>query len=180
MRILPYNLLPDESRRAFQKEYRGRLAYLLCLIGIAFFVGSAFLLAPTIYMAYESEAALVREVSSNEQEAARISANQLTVEVKRTNEMLKLLATTHGYPSSELLREIAERRTAGILISSIKIGSVSTGEISVSGLAATREELLAFRRSFERSVPFSAAEIPVNAFARSRHLPFIMRIQVAT
>ncbi len=176
-----YTLLPTEERRALRREYRLRISItLLLFLSCGVVLGIAALL-PSYLHTYGTE----REALQRQQELLRSrresGADQIEKAVVQSQALAeKLLSDADKAIYSDILQKIISRRAKDILLGSFAVTSLgtTTSEIVLQGTAATRESLLAFKKSLESESIFSSIELPLSDLAKSRNIAFSMKVTV--
>ena len=78
---------------------------------------------------------------------------------------------------SALLRDLAARTPSGVAVTSLRF-EVTTGKMNVNGIAATRENLLAYEAALKGSPFVKQLESPISNLFRRTDAPFQFEIQL--
>jgi len=174
------NLLPPTAKRKYVIEYYMRaLTVLLFLLTAAMLVLGALMLPLWVSVEIQNKAlsapyaqAVADTASYVELEDKITSANLLVNEldrVRRYEPLLPRILLIHSLAGSEVvINSVAEQRT--------KEGVVA--EVSVTGVAATRAALAAFRDRLEADKQFTSVALPISNLAKDLEVPFSVTITV--
>ncbi len=175
-----YNLLPEAGQKTLALEYKKRVFAIFALAVSFLMFMMSILLLPTLYIVREKHNLLETELETARRGALG-SGKEIVTKTEIANEAARALAPGNTENPSELMKLVAGKRPSGISITSITV-TLREGvqSVSVVGIATDRETLLSFRREFDRTPPFSGAEIPVGSFTKAKNLPFSMDIKVAS
>lgn len=174
------NLLPNESRRAFKREYFLRLLTVsLLMLATATAMGAAMLLP-----AYLS---LMQERAVKEADLARLSALLGNTQEKEVGERLSALARDAEHLSrladrpstSGAVRMILGVPKEGIEIRHIAFRSASGGShtVAVSGTAATRAALQHYDQALAALPSVESTDLPIGTYAKETDLEFIITLK---
>lgn len=164
------NILPEHGRTRLKVAYRLRLAALsLCAAAAACVVAAAlmtpaFLDAAVRERAARQEASVVDRLNSESSEAeAPLTA--------ATGYLESYAPILRGAAATERIAAVLSARPSGVRFSTISY--TRTGEqVKVSGVAETRERLLAFERALKEDGSIASVDLPVSSLARAVNAPF--------
>jgi len=173
------NLLPDDTRRAFMREYFFRLATLTLFLFALVVTLGAVMLAPS-YLAFS------QELHATEQELARVTAQLENAQDKEVGSRLMRLQddATHlsrlvDAPSAaDAIRAVLQAPHEGIKIAHIAftVGTDGKHVMSLSGSALTRSALQRYEQAL-RALPFIASlDLPISTYAKEVDLEFIITL----
>jgi hypothetical protein len=173
-----HTLVPQYERMALRREYRLRSFVVLCFaLSIAGIVGivtlfPAFLLTSVEEKSAESDLLLIKKAK----DVSGLTAIQQ--KVASSQSLLSVLSTgIDQYRLSVLIEEIvAEKRTVKINSLALSLVSTSTVNISIEGIAPTRDTLLAFKSRLLSIRPQSKVDLPVSGLAKSTNIPFSIQM----
>lgn len=177
------NLLPAENKIEIKKEYLIRvfitsgvsLLGLILIIGAVLFLlfyltagqktGSeeAFLLSQQKFASL-NEAEISILLSGINSRTAELSGNQ-----KRINEI------------SGIIKKLIAIKTEKITIKAFSFGAASGGpggEIRVSGVSATRTELINFLEKIKKDAMFAKADSPISNFLKEENIDFNIVVEL--
>jgi Tfp pilus assembly protein PilN len=117
--------------------------------------------------------------------------NQILAEAQDANTVIHATASTQdSLFFSSLIEDIDARRVPGMILTSFSLShahggagsnSVNTAVngsiISISGMAATRDILVAFEQNLENDPRLTAVELPVSALAENTNINFTISMQ---
>jgi len=173
------NLLPNDKRRAFKREYFVRLGVVaLSLFTIVVLLGIAMLI-PSYYTFTE-------ELRLKEAELARINAALESAQEKAVGDRLTMLSADAKHltrlsalPSaSGAVRAVLDVPRPGISITHIAFTPKQGGghTMSLSGTAATRGALQNYDRALA-ALPFvSSRDLPIGTYAKEVDLEFMITL----
>jgi len=177
-----HNLLSAESKKEVRKEYLWRLFVvalsLLVLLGIILLLS---LLPSSILSRSKEKEALGKKETLNESIFALESQN-LTSLLQDTKEKLESLKTKgNSLPLHIIIRKVLEHKNQGIEIVGFTASpeKEKVRELSLAGIADSRENLVEFKKSLEQEKTFIVS-LPVSNFAKQTDIDFIatLRIQI--
>jgi type II secretory pathway component PulM len=173
-----FNVLTDTLKKDIIAEYHKRrlIVWLgaVCLLQISFLI---FLAPSFVYLMFKERALQVQDVQNKAQDALQNKANSVdgVALVQSTQAVLSLLSAhlPQGSVNATLARLISLK---GPSISLQEISTMnqtaSTSQVTVHGIALTREALLAFSQRLEADQVFSNIALPVSAFAKDSNISF--------
>ena len=117
--------------------------------------------------------------------------NKILAEARDANNVIHAVADTQdSLFFSSLIEDISVRRVPGMILTNFDLshadggaGSdsahamVNASTISISGMAATRDILVAFEQNLENDPRLTKVELPVSALAENTNINFTMNIQ---
>lgn len=170
------NLLPLQNLRRARREYYMRL---MALSGVALAMvllsSAAFLIPSYLFARIERDAALAtfERLKSALDEGAANDSRALS----RTAELLEV-ANKDAARAVPQLREILRAQPGGVALSRVAFEVREQPQFSVSGVAQTREVLLAFRDTLRESETFENVELPIGSLAKAVDIEFSLTIVV--
>lgn len=175
------NLVPPPGLAAVKKEYWLRVASVwLFLFGTVCLIGATFLLPSYIQLTAQINDAKSTMVSLNDTATSfDISAAQLIT----ANQQAALLV--HNADNTALTDYIARAESLvqpGITLTSfvLQVRPETNPTFTVSGQAATRQTLVAFRDALEATTEFVEVSLPISNLITNQDIPFAMDITIAT
>ncbi len=153
------NLLPRAEKKKLMKEFRLRYAALVLGAIFALQVLTFALFVPSYYAITNTTKSLAVDLANKKTLAspggdeAQKGLNILKSEIA----LLKPDATNVGLPPSQLMTELLSQKPSGISISAFAYGRPSPTSVALqlSGMAATREDLLLFQKLLKDNPHFS-------------------------
>lgn len=165
------NLLPQEEKNVLEREYKLKLAitantlFLIIMVVVLVFIGVfIFLLKSEVRNLEEN----IELVSLNEEERA----NKQIVEV--VNERLRIVnLDTHFLTPTDVIDLVLRNKNLGITITSFDFqSSLNSGSLQISGIAATREDLIAFFENLENENIVQTVDSPISNLSKSNNISF--------
>lgn len=172
------NLLPKDALARARREYYARLIALsLFSLAAVFLSSAAFLIPSYLFARIERDAVLTRvgflsTAASGEKNSAQ------SAELARTGEFLAATQVP-GATVAGLLGELLAARPAEVTLSHISFEAGDPSRFSISGVARSREPLLAFRNKLEEAAAFESVELPVSNLAKAADISFSMTVRIA-
>ncbi len=174
------NLIPPQGHSALRHEYMLRIASMYCFILGGVLVASAALMIPT-YVLTSSQLEAVRSDNSENHETTQ-AFSRASEEIKTATAMMSQLRVTESaIVYSTIIEEIVRSAPNGIAFTTFQ-GRPEEDEltqITIQGLASTRNALASFKNALESSVMFEKADIPISDLARDTNLPFVVTVTLS-
>jgi len=170
-----FTFLPDEYKKIALKEYRFRLfSVWLGLVLVVCTLG-AVVSIPSYSISH------ARTKNANTEHNALTHAlkkNPITIEKEVTlvHEKLNLITTmADKHTLMSILERILSEKGNGTTITSLNIKRKEAGTvISISGIAESRDLLVAFSKRLQEEPSFLNVQLPVASLAKSKNVPFNM------
>lgn len=162
------NLLPPEKKRALHAAFAlvsaSRMLSMLCLVVIF----CAATLAGVRMMLAQTRAATVTSAAATESK----ETTEFAQRTKTINSYLKRIdgVLTKGVSWSAMLRTLAEAAPAGVQYTNIRLDQPDL--VHISGVAATRADVLQLKAALEASPSFSAIKAPLSNILTQRNVVF--------
>lgn len=174
------NLIPLASKKEVRMEYRVRLASvaMLVLAGVFLVVGA--LLIPTYQLLALQNEALRIEEQKQPQKGAVYDAHVESI-TRANTYITQLMNEPAQYHPSDIADRIIAADTDAIALHTIRYTDTSDGgDVSITGDADTRSDLVAFVESLKAEDMFRSATVPIADLAPERNLPFRLEIEIAS
>ncbi len=173
-----HSFLPIQEQEKQKRAYRIHVTVVaLFLISVAGLIGLSSLF-PSFIAAYSEEHIQLSTVASLKENKDTSESTRIQKELQADSAKITALAqvATVVRPSAVIGRMIEVR--GPVRISSIAISDISTSTavLVIQGIAPTREALVAFKTRLEGLSPGNKVELPIAGFAKSRDLPFSIRV----
>jgi Tfp pilus assembly protein PilN len=172
------NLLSPEYRQMLVYEYVTRIVIVFLFIGFGIGVINILLLGPAFWVMRVENSALSESIVSAEG-TSDISLKQtkkdietLSAEVIRIGEYSAQTGPSSYVVLSSLLSMIPE----GVSLHAISLKGTKRADITVRGVAQTREALVAFVDALERSQNFEDTTLPLPKFAQREGIDFSLSL----
>lgn len=172
-----FKLLPEQTKKKIEKEYRLRrtvvLAFTLSLVLVIFAVG-----AFPSYLISHSRVEEARAKASASIESATSKDNEvLGMLAEEVRTKISLLSSTNTGKPYESFREAAILAPEGIKIRSFRLEYVErNGTLVLDGIAANRKALLDYQKILQSSGTFTGADLPVSQFAKDKDIEFTLTL----
>lgn len=182
--MIHYILLPAEERHRLRREYRMRLAIVVFLfvsfilaLGIASLFPSFFYSVNLEKDALAHKQALItsRKQSGAEKVESDLVLNQVTAQ--------KISAEQNQVPFIDVIQRVLSHRKPDITIFSFAFdrnttSTTTVGKLILTGKAATREGLLAFKKVIAEDKMFTDLALPLSDLQKSRNLDYTLTFTV--
>lgn len=169
-----FNLLPQEHQRDIRKEYIHRRRTLFFFILCFVFVSGFITLLPSYVLSVqkENEVLTLEAKDDNVQTADILKLNKSVTELKANASLV--ITDTPKKLVHEIFAEILGKASSNISIKSLLYRKQGADplEVSVVGVAKTREGLLSFAKALESIPSFSHVDVPVSNFAKDKNIEF--------
>lgn len=176
-----YTLLPEKYVAKLKREYRVRFATMFFFfITIALAIGAVSLF-PSYILSRGQERQATQDLSSLKKIAATSGADQVEKDALNTKTLVRAIT---GHQDAVLLSDIVEsivaHRKSSVTISSLEVGRPSPTAVTarISGVALTRDALVAFKKELEGDARFIKVELPVSDLAKSKNIRFSMNLSI--
>jgi Tfp pilus assembly protein PilN len=167
------NLLPEPVVKKYERK-RFNLQLWGLLMIVTFMVVISFVASLGTYMFF------IQQISSKKSQVSVVtntySKNKdATVKIKSINDasnsVLAVLATTQQ--PAEIFNIIYKSKPEGVKITSYRI-DYEKGGVTLSGVSATRDDLISFKQSLEKTGLFGQILLPLSAFEIENDLEFAL------
>lgn len=176
------NLIPPEAKKHVRNEYWVRVisVWLMLLGAGALMVGVLYV---PVYVLIQSQL----ESYSSKYEVASSENSEFVAaekEVQRANTVALLLSSKkESVKFSDLLETLESLSGPAVAINDFSFSRTETEKVSnitIIGIAQSRQALVAFSQAIENDELFESAEIPISNLAKDSDIPFSIRIVLAT
>lgn len=173
------NLLPEERIRSLRRIYFFRLGVVavLLLSGVTL-VHGVLLLPSYMYLRNQVEERTA-SLTSLTATLAGSEEKEISVRVAALAEDSAYLARLSSVPkASAAIREIAALPRSGIRLTGFSFAPKegAESEMSVTGVATTREALRTFEQSLADQPFITSADLPISAYAKERDISFTISL----
>lgn len=173
-----HSFLPISEQNTLKRVYRIHVTivalFLLSVVGLIGLVS----MFPSFISAYTEEHLQLDTVASLKESKDTSESTRIQKELQADSAKITVLSQVAGTvrPSSIISRVVEVRGT--VRISSIVLTEVSTttAVIVMQGVAPTREALVSFKTRLEALSPGNKVDLPISGFARSKDLPFSLKV----
>jgi len=175
------NLIPIEEKKEIRNDFLGRLVTVFfTMLGIVLLIATVATL-PAFVFSYSKKSSIDNKMELQKNEIMPAVDKEAQTAIKDLNNRLGSIEKTMNDKyvfSQNIITEIVSRKTSGIKINRIFYeNDKSRGRIvEINGIAASREQLLLFRRSFEDSGVFKSVDLPISNFIKGYNIEFSLNL----
>ncbi|MDE2213160.1 MAG: hypothetical protein KGJ34_01335 [Patescibacteria group bacterium] len=177
------NLLPSGAREHITLEYRLRLTSVaLFTLAFALIVGAALLL-PSYFLAWVTRTSLDDQSAITQETLSQPTLAKASQDEKATASIFSSVRQQLDYPEpTVILSDLFSNTSRGISVRYLNYGPVAlTGStamltINISGVADTRDDLLAFKDELTNAPGVSAVNLPIDSLAASQNIDFALTV----
>ena len=169
------NLLPDPAKHSLRMAYYERLAIVFCILAACAVFAGAALLAPSYFLARADANAAQNYLVASSQALTGGGTAGATQTLAQLSEQISLMKSYPRAPHvAEILSQVTNHLPVGVFLTRISVtpGSSGPDTISVSGVAQTRDELLAFADALKSLPAFSGVSVPLSQLAGETNVTF--------
>jgi hypothetical protein len=175
------NLLPEQTTRAFRRMYFIRLL----VVGVSVFLCALLiqylLLLPSYIYTLKNVQQKTISMESINKNSITSGEKELQNKKRTITETTQYLLRLQKVPSAtEALRTVLTVPRTGISLSGFTFakdtGTTTKAQMSVSGIALTRDTLRQYVSSLENIPSIEAVDLPISAYAKDSEIPFTITI----
>jgi len=174
-----FNVLPAETKKSLKNEYHLRLATVsLFAVAVVFGITAISLVPSLILVSTKEQHEIVRYEILQKLKAENSSVAAI-LEINSTQTKLVAIEQADApYLPSDLIEKVYAVRPSNVDITSVSLSSAPLGKsiISISGVAATRGDLVNFESSLGKTEPFTKVDLPISTLAKSSALTFTISV----
>ena len=177
-----FNLLPEIIKKEIKIDYRIRWLFVILLAVLFLQISFLIFLSPSWVNSFFREKELVSQLNEINKSSSYQDANTTSSIIESTNVKLKIINTDMEYPKVvPLIGSILSNKIPGISINelSYKFSKATVATITVSGVSKSRELLIAYVNSLEKSGVFSVVDLPISNLAKDMDIDFSMNLTVS-
>lgn len=171
-----FTFLPPGYRQGVAREYRARLARISLGLGLIAVLIGAILAIPSYAILGSQKDALALEKS-----ALRASTEEdkaFAAETAALKEKIRAIDSAGDQTRiTTVLDRVLSRRSYGVALNSIVLARDSDRSIVLSGVALTRDNLVAFSKSLSGEPSFLKVDLPIGSLAKNKDVPFTIVIE---
>ncbi len=172
--MLTINLLPPEEKSHVRLDMIRRIIVFFGVLASAVFFAGTALLIPSYLFSHVRARALAYDLNVEEEAADRRRLSGTASALRKSAVQAALVrefAAAEGKSGDTL--EIFLRRVPGVNIDALTI--TKTGAVAMSGIAATRADLLLFESAVRNSNALENMSIPLSSIIRESNIRFSVR-----
>lgn len=173
------NLLPSDEKIALRRLYRRHLVLVALTLILFLIIFSTVTLLPSYFIFSGRHGQLAKRLDDTEMRLYQAGTSELLEIVKSVSAKLSIL--------SEPQRRVKAAPVISILVADAKnlvsldfFSLGSAGEVSISGLAPSRQKLLTFIEALESEALFREVDSPISNLIAVRDINFRINLLVAT
>ncbi|MFA6078012.1 MAG: PilN domain-containing protein [Candidatus Paceibacterota bacterium] len=170
------NLIPKEEKIQITEEYRRRLLVVFFLLLLCTGAIAILLSLPT-YILFESK---YKTVLDSLDVAKHLSLERRDAEtelaVRDLNDRVSvILSPVQKRSVVEIVSVVVSKKVDGVYIQRISYDAAqNSGNVSISGVALSRDKALSFVKALESAQIFSKIDLPVGSLVKEKNLDFII------
>jgi len=173
------NMLPQEEQRHNRREYAGRLG--IVVLFFFFFTGimALVVILPASLVARQRVLVFTNAIEQAQQAAKRFGGDNLTAVIEETKQKMAMVSErAPGRSVHEAFFRIAKDREAGVRVTGLSYVREGTGTstLGVTGIAATREGLIAFTKRLEGEKMFTSVHLPIANLTLDKDIDFSLSV----
>jgi len=165
------NLLPPKWVRKYLNK-KLKLQILSLLVISSLFIWGSLGVAGALYFYLNAQEKLLASDPAASSVNVPQELSQRAGEVNKVIGTSKAIIEASKYPQ-DILNPIFAARPAEVTLIDYKI-DLETGKVTMTGVAANRATLLAFKENLEKNEAFSLIQIPVSSFEAETDLEFVV------
>ena len=178
-----FNLLPDNLKKKIKTEYKLRrltvlLAFIIFLqISLLIFIFPSWIIS----VFREKEAILERDMMN--QSLLSQNTNSAGLTIAGINAKLNIISNTTEYLKVvPIVNTILSNKTESIHLNGLSYTSInaSTSALTIQGVSTTRQSLVSFVKSLEKSGVFKKVNLPVSNLAKDKNINFFIDLNTGT
>ena len=175
------NLIPNKEKKKKVKDFYFRLTTVFIFaVGLCVALGTVSLL-PTYFLSAISEELASDKLAEQQSQLPTQADQDVSAATAELDSKLRLIETVEKNKysvSDKVVHEITLRKMADIKITKIvyEIDPLNGKEVTVLGLAPSRERLLLFRQALEDDIAFKKVELPISNFVKGSNIEFSLSL----
>ena len=172
--MLHTNLLPQEEKKIISLEQWLRIVRFFGIATTVILIIGTILLAPAYLPLYFQNNELKRSLSVQQEAIKKINADQLSKDATRIKAIVFSLRQTENNPNNALpLFDLFTAPQSGIVVTTFSIDK--NGNVSLVGIAATRNDLLMLEQHLRDSSRFADITSPLTNIITETNINFNFR-----
>lgn len=173
--MLTTNLLPKEHQKTLELAKTARLTFIAAMLLIGILIANLVFLLPTLLPLLYGRRELSRELQTGKEAQEKFQVHMRATELREVSGSIRDI---RGYISkpryvSKILTLLTTNASPGI---AVEMASVAhTGDISITGTAATRKALLDFETLLKNSTYVEDISSPLSNIIRETNIRFTLQ-----
>ena len=173
------NLIPPAAKKSIIRDYWMRVVAVSLFALSAVLFALAALLVPAYVLVSSQLTSLEATAASRSADASAFK--EVEAEVKAANAIARMLQNeTTDIKSFELIKTFETIGPRSVTVKGVEITRNRTKftELTVTGVAADRTALVAYRDAVLADERFITAELPISNFAENKDIPFSIDVEI--
>lgn len=173
------NLLPNHAKKSLAKEFKLRLGVVVLCVVIGLEILTAVLFLPAYLTISASTKTLSEQLGATRAATPKEGEDvqKQILGIKKEIELLKPAVGASSTPPSVLLGELLKDKPRGIEISAFAYARAKTSiGVQLSGLALTRDELLAFQKSLRANPLVADIKYGSSFITKKTNIDFVITV----
>lgn len=173
-----FYLLPESEKKIILVEYKLRRTIIMLLFLSATCTISAVFLLPSYIISSAKDDEVMEKVDAVTTSTILQEGNELNARLSQTNLKLEALRPSMAGLSVDAVHLVLVHKKPGIQLTGFayRKGEKETAQLSVSGMASTRDVLLEFVKELKAENAFSDVQLPVSNFAKDKNIEFNLEV----
>lgn len=173
--MLSINLLPPKEKEVVWLEETRRVVFFFTVFITIIMVIGSMLLIPSFLNLFLEQREFVALTKKEEKVSADLKVEEILAEAKKINLSVQALKEYLSEPprASALFENLLATVNSSIVISGLEIKK--GGKIQVTGVAATRQELLGFEKRLRDSGLLQEISFPISNIIKETNINFVMQ-----
>lgn len=170
---LTINLLPPDWAEFYKEQHQGFQTWTLTLI-ISIVIWTAFL---SVFMAFTFFSLQLNDLKNNPVNEQTQELNKVVTQVTSINKTADTIitATSTMVDPQKVANLLTSIRVGGVTINKFTI-DYESGEIDMSGTAATRDNLLEYKNKLDADENFANIDLPLESLVQEADISFAIRM----
>lgn len=172
-------MLPPEEQRHNRREYAGRLGVVALFFSFLTGIMALMVILPASLVARQRVLVFKDAVAQAQQTAKQFGGDNLTSVIEETKQKMAMVSERAKRRSvHEAFFVIVKDRGAGVRVTGLSYVRENTGTstLGVTGVAATREGLIAFTKRLEGEKIFTSVHLPIANLTLDKDIDFSLSV----
>ena len=175
-----FHFLPPDYKKRVKREYCVRLLAVIFGLLSVVVLSSIFLIAPSYISVRNSYGTALSEATAADNNVLVEQKNNTTTIANKVNAYISAADSLTHLSPQHIVEPIALAKPSNVTISSISIGTAgNVVSVSISGIAGTRDELLAFVKALQGVADFENVNLPVSYLALDKNINYSITLSLA-
>ncbi len=178
-----FNLLPENLKDKIKKDYKLRKITVILIFFVCVLFSALIFLLPSWLVSYYNEKEVVLDHKQMQDNLSDLNISSVLSTIKTINTKLNIINSNLDYPKIlPYLNTILSKKTNSIHINNFTYNYAEdkTTEVTLGGVASTRESLVSFVKTLEESKSFSEVNLPISNLAKDKNIIFSIKMKIST